>query len=375
MPLDSAQRRLLHVFPSFSLGGSQARFVKLANHFGDRYRHHIVAMDGCYDAGHQLQPHLRWEPLQLLHTKGATLANQAAYRRVLSTLKPDLLLTYNWGSIEWAAANLPRRAAQAHIEDGFGPEEATRQLQRRVWARWALLGLAKVPVFAASRHLARIAVGQWHLPPARVGFIPNGVALPPAPTADLPLHHPGKPLTIGTVAMLRPEKNIARLLRAFAALRSTQAARLVVVGDGPDRAALEALAKALNLGADVQFAGFQSNPQPYLAEFDVFALSSDTEQLPIALLEAMASGLPVVATRVGDVPLVVPAEAQACLAAPEDADFTRCLLQVVQSPGQWRAWTLAGRAQVERHYSVDVMQQRWRALFDGDMAFALQGGC
>ena len=375
MMSETPVRHLLHVFPTFNLGGSQSRFIKLANSFGAAYHHHILAMDGCYDAGRLLQSQVVWEPLQIKHAKGTALANQKAYRQVLRTLKPDLLLTYNWGAIEWAAANVPRRVAQVHVEDGFGPDEAQHQLRRRVWARRVLLGLMRVPVFAASRHLAHIAVAQWHLAAPRVGFIPNGVALPVWPQGAVPPRDPTRPLTIGTVAMLRKEKNIARLFKAFAVLRSTQVARLVVVGDGPDRAALEALAQALNIAADVQFAGFQNNPQQFLLEFDVFALSSDTEQLPIALLEAMACGLPVVATRVGDVALVVPAEAHDCLAAPDDAAFTNRLLHVVQNPSQWPRWTQAGRLQVEQHYGVDTMLQRWRAVFSGDVALALQGGC
>ena len=78
-------------------------------------------------------------------------------------------------------------------------------------------------------------------------------------------------------------------------------ARLVIVGDGPERAALEALAAAEGVGGQVEFAGHRADPAPLYAGFDIFALSSDTEQMPLSVLEAMASGLPVAATDVGDV--------------------------------------------------------------------------
>ena len=82
-------------------------------------------------------------------------------------------------------------------------------------------------------------------------------------------------------------------------------ARLVLVGEGPQRAELQALAQQLGVATDVEFTGYLSNPGDRLKEFDLFALSSDTEQLPMALLEAMALGLPVVATRVGDIEAVL----------------------------------------------------------------------
>ena len=127
------QRVLLHAFSTFKLGGPQARFVQLANAMGTDYRHIIVAMDNCFDAGERLNPEVQWEPLRLDVVKGGTLANRWAFRTVLQRLKPDLLLSYNWGAIEWAAANLPATVPHLHVEDGFGPDETHCQLPRRVW--------------------------------------------------------------------------------------------------------------------------------------------------------------------------------------------------------------------------------------------------
>lgn len=372
--MSAPARVLLHAFSTFKLGGPQARFVQLAQAMGPRYRHLIVAMDGCFDAGERLGPDVRWEPLRVANQRGGALANRAAFRAVLAQVKPDLLLSYNWGAIEWAAANWPRCVPQVHVEDGFGPEEAHQQLPRRVWTRRVLLGWTGMPVVVPSQTLLTLARTQWRLPARRVQFIPNGVALParvaPVRAETSQAAHP---LTVGTVAGLRPEKNVARLIRAFAALRAQQPARLLIVGDGPERAALQALACELKVLDDVEFTGYLSNPLARLADMDVFALSSNTEQLPMAMLEAMAHGLPVVATRVGDVPAIQPAVAAQALSAVDDRAFEATLLQAVARRADWGQWALAGRTQVEQHYAECVMQTRWQQVFDGVWAPGTQG--
>lgn len=358
----AAPRLLLHAFSTFKLGGPQARFVQLANAFGKRYRHLVMAMDGNFEAGDRLASGVDWQPLRLPVRRGGMLANRAAFRAELKGRKPDLLLTYNWGAIEWAAANFPRLVPQVHAEDGFGPEEAVHQLPRRVWTRRILLGWTATPVVVASRNLERIAVGHWHLPAACVRFVTNGVAIPAsAAAARAPADGP---LTIGTVAGLRPEKNVARLIRAFAAVRARQPARLVIVGDGPERGALEALARELGVAADVDFTGYLADPLARLATFDLFALSSNTEQLPISMLEAMACGVPVVATRVGDVPDVLPIQAHMAIAEPDDAAFEAALLRAIEDRKVWPDRIAAGFQVAQERFSMQNMLIEWQRIFD-----------
>ena len=235
-------RVLLHAFSTFTLGGQQARFVQLANAFGPRYRHVIAAMDNCFDAGERLGPQVNWQALPLQVQKGGALANRSAFRQVIQAQQPDLLLSYNWGAIEWAAANWPQVVPHVHVEDGFSAAEATRQLPRRAWTRRVLLGWAGKPVVVISHNLLRIATQIWRLPAGQVKFIPNGVAIADSYMQKRALA-PVNPaqLTVGTVAGLRPEKNIARLIKAFCAVRERQSARLVVVGGGPELPALQAL--------------------------------------------------------------------------------------------------------------------------------------
>ena len=360
----AAQRVLLHAFSTFKLGGPQARFVQLANAFGARYRHVVMAMDGNYDAGDRLDPAVQWQPLRLPVVRGGMLANRAAFRSELRARRPDVLLSYNWGAIEWVAANLPGIVSRVHVEDGFGPEESVRQLPRRIWTRRVLLGMTRTPVVVASRHLERIAREVWKIPPDRVRFIANGVAARPFDHLQA-RRGDGARLTIGTVAGLRPEKNVARLIRAFRVVRARREAQLVIVGDGPDRSTLEALARQLGVDGDVTFAGYQTNPMQWLETFDLFALSSDTEQLPISMLEAMACGIPVVATRVGDVPEIMPAVATGALADPEDGAFADTLHWAIERRSEWPRWVEAGYERLESQYRPEAMIAEWQRLFDG----------
>lgn len=370
-----APRILFHAQSTFALGGAQARLVALLNAWaeegadsptrgGRRYKHLILAMDGRYDAGERFHPAVDWEPVSLPVLRGRGLANRAHFRRHLQATRPDLLLTYNWGAVEWVAANLPQCLPGVHVEDGFGPDEAQSQLPRRQWTRRLLLGLAGGRLAVPSRRLVELG-RSWWLPDARISYIPNGV-LPAPPGPAKPVWAGERPLVIGTVAGLRPEKNLSRLLRAFAQLRQQRAARLVIVGEGAERPWLEALARELDLGEDLQLTGYVTNPRDWLRGFDLFALSSDTEQQPIALLEAMAEGVPVLSTRVGDVAHMLPAVAAAHgLCEPDDLAFTQALQRVVERFEQWPAWVRAGLEQVEAHYSFARMSNAWQAVFDG----------
>ena len=359
-------RVLLHAFSTFALGGPQARFVQLANALGSGYEHIVVAMDNRYEAGDRLLPQVRWRPMKHQWAKGGMLTNRGECRRLLRQLRPDLLLSYNWGAIEWAAANLPRMVPQVHVEDGFGPDEALGQLPRRVWTRRALLGLGRVPVVVASRRLEAMACEAWRLAPDSVHYLANGVKLPDRePDLGVKVDHGDRPLCIGTLAGLRPEKNLARMIRAFAAVRARWPARLVLVGEGPQRAKLQALAQSLGVANDVEFTGYLTNPGVRLAEFDLFALSSDTEQLPMALLEAMALGIPTVATRVGDIEAVLAGVAPGNLCEPNDEAFEKALFSAIEQRPRWPDWAEKGRAVVQSRYSEHQMLQSWQNVFDG----------
>lgn len=360
-------RRLLHVFSTFAVGGPQVRFCTLADRLGPGWHHDIVAMDGNTACRERLAPGVSAGFPAVAIRKGDTAGNVRRFWRALLALRPDLLVTYNWGSIEWTMANALARRPQVHIEDGFGPEERARQLKRRVLLRRMLLRRATVAL--PSRTLWRIATEQWRLDPARVRYLPNGIFLPRfADTGPAPDPGPVIGPVIGTVAALRAEKNLGRLLRAFALLRRDRAAHLapatlVIVGDGPERPGLEALAASLGVAEAVIFAGHMADPAAAYRGFAVFALSSDTEQMPLSVLEAMAAGLPVAATDVGDVAAMLAQENRPFVTAPDDAALAAALAALLDRPDLRRAVGAANRARAEREYDEATMVRGYADLF------------
>ena len=353
---------LLHVFSTFAVGGPQLRFVALAAAFGPRYRHIVMAMDGDDACACRLAPGLdvRCEPIEL--TKGATLGNVRRFRRRLREIAPDVLVTYNWGAIEWAMANIPRLVRHVHVEDGFGPEERTRQLPRRVLTR--RLVLARSTVAVPSRTLWRIATEVWRLDPRRVWYVPNGIDL----ARFAGLCGSGAEPVIGTVAALRPEKNLPRLLRAFRLVADVMPARLVIAGDGPERPGLERLAGEPGLDKRVCFTGHLDDPAALYRSLDMFALSSDTEQMPLTVIEAMASGLPIAATDVGDVAAMLAAENQAFVTSKDEAALGGAIMTLARDATLRARVGAANRAKAEAEFDQAAMQGTWGALFDGAAA-------
>ena len=350
---------IMHVFPGFGVGGAQVRFAALANHFGAAFRHVVVSLDGNLGCRERLRPDLEVAFPAVDAPKRATIANAWHFRRLLGAWRPALLVTNNWGAIEWAMANLVAIARHIHIEDGFGPEERDRQLPRRALIR--RLVLARSTVVLPSRNLQRIATTIWRLPPSRVRYIPNGIDLERFAAARARGATVNTPPVIGTVAALRAEKNLGRLLRAFAAVAQT--AQLLIVGDGPDRAALEALARSLGLQERVRFAGHIDDPAPFYAGFDVFALSSDTEQMPLSVIEAMAAGLPVAATDVGDVRAMLADENAPFVGQLRDADLAGALAALLGDPALRARVGAANQAKARAEFDQATMFRAYGALW------------
>jgi glycosyltransferase involved in cell wall biosynthesis len=352
---------LLHAFSSFAVGGAQVRFAAIANRYPDAWRHAIVAMDGNLECRERLASNVEASFPKIDIRKGDTLGNVRRFRRLLRELRPHALVSGNWGAIEWAIANVWPLARHIHTEDGFGPDEGgRRQIPRRVLTR--RLMLRRSTVVLPSRTLVRLATEVWRLDPARLRYIPNGIDLDRFGAGE----GGGEEPVIGCVAALRAEKNLLRLLRAFRLVVDEIPVRLVLVGDGPERAKLEALASTLGIGERVRFAGHVAEPQQMYRGFDVFALSSDTEQMPMTVLEAMAAGLPVAATDVGDIKDMLAAENREFIVPSDDAALAGALVALLRQPALRRAVGAANRARAEHDYDQETMFRAWRALFDGD---------
>lgn len=351
-----------HVFPTFAVGGAQVRFAAIANHFGPAFRHIVVALDGNLACRERLDPGLDVTFPDVGAAKNAMLSNAWRFRKLLRAWRPDVLVTCNWGAIEFALANILPVTRHLHVMDGFGPEERTTQIPRRVLTRRMALG--RTPVVLPSHNLVRIATEVWKLPPRMIRYVPNGVDLDRFATAGG--QRGSVEPVIGTVAALREEKNIARLLRAFAMVPpGLPSGRLVIVGDGPERAALEMLAASLGVTERVRFAGHHQDTAAFYAQFDIFALSSDTEQMPLSVIEAMASGLPVVSTDVGDVRLMVAEANVPHVTRLDDAALAGALATLLADPGARRRIGLANHAKAGRDFDQAAMFAAYGALWRG----------
>jgi glycosyltransferase involved in cell wall biosynthesis len=358
---------VLHVFPSFGIGGMPLRMVRIINHLGKQFRHTVIALDNNFDAADGVANNVDVAVLPVRAVKRGVLHNLACSALALRRLRPDLLLTYNWGAIEWAAASrFSPVSRHLHLEAGFGLGEEDSQLPRRVlFRRWALARCALVVV--PSRQLEDLARRVWRLPGSRVLYVPNGVdtARFAAPVSDgVPgfTRRPGE-MVIGTVAPLRPEKNIGRLLRVFAMLKFPHPLRLIIAGDGGQRLSLEQLAAELGIADRVIFTG-QVIPEAVLGTFDIFALSSDTEQMPNAMLEAMAASRAIAAVNVGDVKRIVCEDNREFIVDRDDAAaFAEALTSLLCHPERRQALGCANRRRVVTEFSQERMFSAYSRIF------------
>jgi glycosyltransferase involved in cell wall biosynthesis len=354
---------ILHIFPSFSIGGQQRRLATLAGALGASFSHKILSLDGDISASAlfgERAPAV--EPFVLEKSRFVTLRNITRLRRAIKESGADLLCTYNFGSIEAVIANRTGpRLAHIHHEDGFGQDEAQgRQKWRRVLARRVILSASTTVV--PSRGLEAIAVKKWKLKAGRVVRIPVGVDSEKF-SRERTVHT--GPIVVGSIGNMRPEKNFARLIRCFETASEGRDARLAIYGDGPERPALLEMAAQSKAGSQIALPGATNSVAETLATFDIFAISSDTEQMPTSLLEAMAAGLAAVAVAVGEIPSMIDGEGCDFVVGRDDeALFAMRLRQLIDDTALRRR---LGEANRRRAYTfgVDAMSDAFRRLYAG----------
>jgi glycosyltransferase involved in cell wall biosynthesis len=162
-------------------------------------------------------------------------------------------------------------------------------------------------------------------------------------------------------------KDQAGLIRAFAMVRrSHPAALLVLAGDGPCRAELERLATDTGLAEHVKFLGTRDDVPAVMSAFDVFALPSIAEGISNTLLEAMASGLPVVATRIGGNPEIVAERVCGTLVPRQDPEaLAAAISEYLEDPETRRRHGAGSRERAVRHFSLERMIEGYRNLYAG----------
>jgi glycosyltransferase involved in cell wall biosynthesis len=358
---------LCHVFPTFACGGVEMRAVTIMNALGDSLRHSIVAIDGRFAAAERLDSSVNVKLIAPPEGRGSVFYGAPMWK-LLSQLRPDLLLTYNWGSIDaLIAAVMGRLCPVIHGEDGFNADEAVALKRRRVLARRVVLNRTTAMV-VPSLTLRHIAINTYGVNPGKLRYIPNGV--------DINIFRPGRAtdwrarygiadtgVVFGAVGSLSPVKNLGLLVRAFAGANVPNS-WLVLVGDGQCREELERTAAERGIGGRVIFVGATEQPWNYYRGFDVFVMSSLTEQMPLALLEAMASGLPAICPDVGDTANMLDTRQTPFIVPRDDEESLVVALRTLGSHRELRAVSgAANRKRCLTTFSLDRMIQSYRRLY------------
>ena len=363
---------IFHVFSTFCAGGPQVRTCVIMNALGPEFLHTVTATDGNFAAVSKINPDVSCRTLPPPAGKGSPFY-ALSLSKTLRTVRPDLLVTYNWGAIDAVlAARIAPVCPTIHAEDGFGSDEAAGLKWRRVWMRRLVLnGVQSVVV--PSKTLQAIALKRYRIRSDKVFRIPNGVDIDrfcPSRNDAWRASHGISPATLlfGYVGRLGAEKNLEMMIRAFGSLRLV-AAKLAIIGSGPCRSQLEEMVRELGLGERVLFIGHIDDPAPCYQALDVFLMSSITEQMSIALLEAMAVGLPILCTDVGDSSEILGNPGPPAVVPSRDADaYLKSLGEIgANSELRVRLGTL-NRTRCVEHYSQHRMVDTYRSLYSNAAA-------
>lgn len=365
---------VVHLIYRLDIGGLETLLVDVINRMPAHcYRHAIVCLTDYTDFAERItRPGV--ELFALHKPDGAAPGTHVDLYHLLRRLRPAILHTYNLGAIEYAltawAARVPVRVHAEHGRDASDPQGLNRKhnLLRRLAAPFID---RIVPV---SRDLHTWLASTVGIPSRKLTLIDNGVdtesfrpaAAGAAPTE--PWQADPDTFVIGTVGRLQDVKDQATLIEAFAELRRLlpeESVRLVLVGDGPLRAQLAQQIELAGLQDSVYLAGPRSDVADTMRSFSLFVLSSIAEGTPVTLLEAMATGLPVVATAVGGIPDLVPDGEAGTLVPPRDPQsLARAMAAYVTDRARARRHGLAGRDRVEQQYSMHAMLDAYVGLYD-----------
>lgn len=375
----SARRtRVMHIVYSFHVGGLENVIVQLINRLPvDRYEHLLLSLTDMGEFAQRIRtPGV--ELVSLHKPPGHAIPLYPRLFREMRRWRPDVVHTCNLAALEvvpiaWAAG-VPRRIHAEHGWDAHDPDGRNVKFQRlrKVYKPFVSHHIAVSKDLDA--YLAR-AIG---VPAHRRSLIANGVdtsVFRPAPAqrpvpAGCPFV-PGEHWLFGTVGRMQTVKNQPMLARAFVqwvqqSPASSARARFVMVGDGPLRTEVEAILSQAGLSDRAWLPGARSDIADILQSLDCFVLPSDAEGTSCTLQEAMACGLPSVATAVGGTPDLLLHGASGTLVPPgQPQALADALQRQVEYPAQAKAQGDAARQQACAHFSVDSMVAHYDQLFQG----------
>lgn len=302
-------------------------------------------------ARHKLDPLVVPRLLRLVAAENIEAIYLTDYRNVML-----------WGALTGRLAGIPTILA-SHSTDWWGRRRRSPSLLGKKLLAWHRR------IVVVARFQKEHLIAEEGVPPGIVEVIPNGIDPSRYGTeVDAAVRQslgvPAEAFVIGTVAVLRKEKNLALLFAALGRLRDAREdVWAVIVGDGTERHALEALCREMGLADRVRFVGYNDRPGGLLPAFDAFTLTSRVEVMPITILEAMACGVPVVATAVGAVPELV-AEGETGFVVPSgDANALAARLRRLIRESELRhRMGRAGRERATSLFTLDAMIQGNEAL-------------
>lgn len=371
-----ARPLVVHVVYGFRVGGLENGVVNLLNHMDrQRFRHTVVALTECDPAFCARVERADVDFISLRKPPGHGLRIYPQLYRLFRRLRPAVVHTRNLAALEtvvaaWAAG-VPVRIHGEHGWDARDPQGTRRkfQLLRRVYRPFV------THYVALSGHISAYLETRVGVPQARSSRICNGVDTQRFRPRDMagdgatgsPYAAPDH-FVFGTVGRLQEVKDQLNLVRAFGLLAARFPARgdlrLVIVGDGPMRGAIEDEIARLGLQERVWLAGERADVAALMCGLDVFVLPSRAEGISNTILEAMACGLPVVATDVGgSAELVVDGSTGALVPARDPEALAAAMANYVARPGLAQAHGEAARVRVEQGFSLDGMVKRYTELY------------
>jgi sugar transferase (PEP-CTERM/EpsH1 system associated) len=362
--------RIIHVIGELAVGGTE-----------QIVRHLLVGLDtSLFEqvvctvvASSELEIPAHVRVVTLGRARGSSGLLVPGLTSLISRERPDIVHSRNWGTIEAVpAARLAHVPGVIHSEHGLDLQTMGRQpWRRRVLRRLCYRCAGRV--FAVSQELRNYYSQQLDIPASRLRVIPNGVETQYfCPDPDLrrqvrqTLGVSPQTLIVGAVGRLDPVKDHRTLFQAVErAVLDGVDARVVIVGDGPERSGLESdVAARPGLSQRVTFVGAVGDVRPWLNSFDIFALPSLYEGMSNTLLEAMAVGIPPLATAVGGNTEVVEHGSCGLLFRPRDAQAMSVYLKCLAADPDWRRRLGSNaRQRVESCFSLRGMLSAYAQMY------------
>ncbi len=369
-PEDANRLRILHVISYMGRGGAEMGILKLVAGLGEGFEHRICTTRG-FDADF-VRSSFSEEKIYVAGSPELKLQFPLfRLARIMGQYRPHIVHTRNWGAIEAVtAAKLAGVPVVIHSEHGYELDMfAGLPLRRRLFRRSAYA--MTDAIFAVTRELRDFHARQAWIHPERMGVIYNGVDTRRfalcretrlAVREELGL--PEQSFVVGSVGRLVPIKDHQTLLKAAALLSGSGIdLRVLLVGSGPERERLQSRATG-TLEGRVCFAGDSKRVPELLNAMDVFVLPSLNEGMSNTLLEAMACGLPVLATNVGGNPEIVENNLSGCLFTPGDAKWLADKLKLLaRDPALIHQLGTAARNRAIESFSLSRMLETYRSFY------------